>query len=101
MMSNIKLFVPILLVICVVLGSQIFQTTQVVNEMNLLKQAKDQQEKSLISIQKLQKQVNALAFGTLRLAEKGNVNAIEVIEKFKKAGIEIKAPPSAPPPTKN
>jgi len=85
-----KNFIPLFLLIVVVLGYQVFQTVEVVSEINTLHQLRVQQDTPLSNINKLQHQVDVLALGTLRLSENGNASAIDVINKFKKAGITIK-----------
>ncbi len=81
----------------VVLMFLAFQTTQVMRERGVLRQAYAQQDKPVDEAQKLQAQLAGLATGTAKLAQEGNKNAQAIVARLKEMGITI-APPSAEAP---
>ena len=64
-----------------------------------------QQDKPLGEVQKLKTQVSALITGTMKLAEQGNKDAKDIVDKLKQAGIiqmgqqQPSGAPGAPPMT--
>jgi hypothetical protein len=95
--SNVLL--PVLLLSTAVLGFFAFQTTLLVSDHKSLLQTFTEQQKALEQVAKLKTQVNSLAVGTLKLAEKGDKDAANIIAQLKKAGVNVEdTPPAAAPP---
>jgi hypothetical protein len=92
---------PMTLLALVVFISMAFQSIQVFRDRAALHQARIQQDKPVEDVRKLQAQLEALATGTLKLAEKGDKNAQGIIDRLKKLGVTVgqpKADSSATPP---
>lgn len=89
-----QVLLPLSLVALVVFLGTAFQTTQVFRDRGTLHQVKSQQDKPLEDTRRLQAQLDALAVGTLKLADQGDKNAQAIIERLKKLGITV-APPKA------
>ncbi len=87
-----QLLFPMALVAFVVFLGTTFQTVQVFRDRAVLHQAKTQQDKPLEDSRKVQAQLEALAVGTLKLADQGDKNAQAIIERLKQLGISV-APP--------
>jgi hypothetical protein len=83
---------PIGLLSLVIFLATAFQTTQVFQARAVLHQAKASQEKPIEDARRLQAQLDALAVGTLKLAQKGDKNAQGIIDQLKKLGITVAAP---------
>ena len=92
------LFLPLLLVLITLVMWFSFQTYQLVKEQGNLKTQQANQEKVLITAQKMRTQLDAIAAGTSRLAQQGNANAAQVVVALKAKGITIN--PNATPPGK-
>lgn len=96
---------PVGLLALVVFISIAFQTTQVFRDRSMLHQIKAQQDKPLEEARRVNVQLTALAQGTLKLAQQGDKNAQGIIDRLKKAGVNIEPPkadaaataPAAPP----
>ncbi|MDP9127136.1 MAG: hypothetical protein M3N08_02590 [Pseudomonadota bacterium] len=87
-----QILLPLSLVALVVFLGTAFQTTQVFRDRTTLHQVKAQQDKPLEDTRRLQAQLDALAVGTLKLADQGDKNAQAIIERLKKLGITVTPP---------
>ncbi len=73
-----------------------FQLTQIMRDRDAMHQAREQQDKPLDEAKKVQNQLTALAVGTKKLSDKGDVNAKGIIDRMKKIGITVSDnPPGA------
>jgi len=103
-----QLLLPIAITVFAFFISVAFQFTQILHDRTAMKDAFAQQAKPLDDTMHLQAQVNALALGTKKLADKGDKAAKTIIDKMKANGIQVNegpggaqapaAPPKAPPP---
>lgn len=84
-----QILLPLTLVSCAVLGLLVFNTVQIVQSHETLKQVISQQDKPLEESKKIENQLTALALGTKRLADSGNGNAQGIVDAMQKAGITI------------
>ena len=93
-----QLLFPLSLVAFVLFLLLAFQTTQIVRDREALHQARLQQDKPLEEANKVQAQLEALALGTKKLAEKGDKDAQAIIDRMKQIGITVggAAPTLAP-----
>ena len=66
-----------------------FQFTQILRDREAMHQAKTQQDKPLEEAMTVSNQLNALAVGTQRLADKGDKGAKAIIERMDKLGIRV------------
>jgi hypothetical protein len=102
-LSAAQVLLPIALLSLVVFISLAFQTTQIFTDRSTLHQIKTQQDKPLEDTLRLQTQLTALAQGTLKLAQQGDKDAQSIIDRLKKAGVNVELPkdqtkiPAAPP----
>jgi hypothetical protein len=86
-LSQVLLPVGILaFVVFVFLG---FQFTQILRDRDNMHQAMAQQEKALADALHVQEQLNALAVGTQKLADKGDKDAEAIIQRMNKLGIKV------------
>jgi hypothetical protein len=69
-----------------------FQSSQIIRERAMLQETKAQQQPTLEQGQKVQQQLEALSFGTLKLADEGNKNAKAIIARMKELGITVNPP---------
>jgi hypothetical protein len=92
--SGAQMLLPLSLVAFVVFLGTAFQTVQVFRERAFLHQTKMQQEKPLEEVRRVQAQLDALAVGTLKLANQGDKNAQAIIDRLKQIGITV-APPKS------
>jgi len=74
-----------------------FQVQQALTERANLQQAQAAQDKPLEQAREIQQKLDQLAVGTLRLAEAGNSNAKELVERMKQAGVTITPKPEETP----
>ena len=81
---------PVFLLSCVFTLFLAVQTAFVVNDHKTLVQVQAQQDKPLAQLEKIKAQLNALGTGTLVLAKAGNKDAQDIIQKLKKAGVEVR-----------
>jgi len=94
-----QLLLPVSLVAFVLALMLAFQFTQILLERDAIKQAMTQQDKPLDDAKKVGTQLNALAMGTKKLADKGDKSAKAIIDRMKKMGISVGEPPPASPPS--
>jgi len=87
-----QLLIPVCLIAFVVFVLLAFQTTQIVRERNALNDALTQQASAVEQAQKVDAQVNALAAGTAKLADKGDKNAEAIVTRMKQLGITLGTP---------
>jgi hypothetical protein len=66
-----------------------FQTTQLVTDRTSLTTLQANQDAIYKNAQKMRAQLDALAAGTARLAEKGNTNALSIVASLRTQGISI------------
>jgi hypothetical protein len=88
------------LVVFVFLG---FQFVEILHDRQNMHQAMEQQQQPLTDALKVQQQLNALAIGTQKLADKGDKDAEAIIQRMNKLGIKVNAnapglPPGPPAP---
>ena len=95
-----KILVPVFLLSLTMCGLMTFQTIEIINQKNALMEAEKQQEKPLDDVRKIQVQIDALALGTLKLAQQGNKNAQLIVSQLKDMGLVIKDPTATTQPTK-
>ena len=96
--STGQLLYPVAVLAFVVFGYFAFQTFAIIEEHNGLNYTKTQQEQPVEQAKKVQSQLDALAIGTLKLAEKGNKDAAAIIANLKKLGITVKEPTASGKP---
>ena len=92
-------FIPMLLLALAVLVLLVFQTTQLYRTQDSLQQVWEGQQAPLEEAQRLRTQLDGIAAGTARLADRGNVNAKRVVEELRKRGITINPDAPSTPPT--
>jgi hypothetical protein len=80
---------PLLLVTIALIAWAAFQTTQLYKERQNLKVAYDNQEQVVVNAKKMRAQLDVIAAGTKRLADRGNTNAQFVVQQLAKNGINI------------
>jgi hypothetical protein len=80
---------PLLLVIIALIVWSAFQTTQLYKERQNLKTAYDNQEQVVSNAKKMRAQLDVIAAGTKRLADRGNANAQLIVQQLAKNGINI------------
>lgn len=86
-----QILFPVSLLAFVVFIMMAFQTMQILRDREALHNAKLQQEKPIEEAQRVQAQLNALAGGTLQLAQKGDKDAQAIIDRMKQLGITVQA----------
>jgi hypothetical protein len=96
--SRSGLFLPMLLVMVTLVVWFGFQTYQLVIERGNLKTLQANQDVMFSNAQKMRAQLDAIAAGTARLAQQGNVNAAQVVNALRAKGITIN--PNATPSAK-
>jgi hypothetical protein len=96
--SRSGFFLPMLLVMITLVVWFGFQTYQLAIERGNLKTLQANQDVMFNNAQKMRAQLDAIAAGTARLAQQGNVNAAQVVNALRAKGITIN--PNATPPTK-
>jgi hypothetical protein len=74
-----------------------FQLSQVLRDRENLHDALARQDQPLENLVHIQNQLDALAVGTLNLAQKDDRNAKDIIERMKQLGINVKAPGASAP----
>ncbi len=87
--TTAHVLVPLSLLAFVVFVLMAFQTTQIMHDRTTLTQDRAQQNKPLEDAHKVQSQLEALAFGTKKLAQGGNKSAAAIIANMEKAGISV------------
>jgi len=90
--STSQILFPLSLLALVIFLSTAFQTVQVFRDRSVLHQVKTQQDKPLEDARRVQAQLEALAVGTLKLADQGDKNAQAIIDKLKQLGISVTPP---------
>jgi hypothetical protein len=105
-----QVLLPVGVLAFVVFVMLAFQFTQILRDREAMHQAKLQQDKPLEEAVNVQNQLNALAVGTQKLADKGNKGAKGIIERMNKLGIQVNvggpgapgagAPPAGGPPAR-
>jgi hypothetical protein len=93
--SRQSLFLPLFLALITLVLWFGFQTSQLVKARTNLKTLQANQETMFNNAQKMRAQLDAIAAGTARLAERGNANAAQVVNALKAKGITIN--PNATP----
>jgi hypothetical protein len=96
--SRSGFFLPMLLVMITLVVWFGFQTYQLAIERGNLKTLQANQDVMFNNAQKMRAQLDAIAAGTARLAQQGNVNAAQVVNALRAKGITIN--PNATPPAK-
>lgn len=95
-LSQVLLPIAILgFVVVVFLG---FQLTQIMRDRGNMHSAMAQQQKPLEDAMHVQDQLNALAIGTQKLADKGDKDAKGIIERMNKLGIKVNVNGPGMPP---
>lgn len=89
-----QILLPLTMVSFAVLGLLVFNTVQIVQGHESLKQVISQQDKPLEESKKIENQLTALALGTKKLADAGNGNAQGIVDAMQKAGITINDKPN-------
>lgn len=89
-----QILLPLTIISCAVFGLLAFNTFQVAQGHEALKQVISQQDKPLEESKKIENQLTALALGTKKLADAGNGNAQGIVEAMQRSGITINAKPS-------
>ena len=83
------LFSPFLVLLLAVVVSFAFQTSQLILDRINLATLKTNQETTFRNAQKMRSQLDSIAAGTARLAEKGNINASNIVGALRAKGISI------------
>lgn len=83
------LFFPVLLMGMALTTWLAFQGIQLLQEKTALANLKEAQEPIYNNAQKMRTQLEALAGGTAGIALQGNVNAIQIVEDFRKRGVTL------------
>jgi hypothetical protein len=91
--SSKNAFIPLLVLTLTVAVWFTFQTIELYREHGRLQVAKQGQEETMGKAQKMRDQLDAIASGTQKLADKGNTNAQSVVSALKARGISINANP--------
>lgn len=91
-LTNLQILLPVSLLSFIVFLMLAFQATQIASDRVTLKNALAQQEKPLADAQRVQKQLSALASGTVTLAQKGDKNAKAIVDRLKQMGVIGPAP---------
>lgn len=84
-----RVFLPVALLAVALLLWVGFQTTQLMRERDSLHILRQGQEAQVQSSQKLRASLDAIASGTVKLAEQGNPNARLVVDELRKRGVTI------------
>jgi hypothetical protein len=92
-------FLPVALLGVAILFWAGFQTSQLIRERQGLRTLKEGQETQVQGSQKVRASLDAVATGTLKLADQGNPNARLIVDELRKRGITIN-PAAAPAPEK-
>ena len=92
-------FVPVALLAVAIFLWVGFQTSQLIRERQGLRTLREGQETQVQTSQKVRASLDAVATGTLKLADQGNPNARLIVDELRKRGITINATP-APSPEK-
>ena len=94
-----QLVLPAALVAFTLLLLGAFQLSEVLREHDSLHQAYEQQKTALENAKKVETQFTALALGVKKLAEGGDKDALQLVERMKQAGINFDngATPATPP----
>lgn len=87
-----QMLLPMSILALVVFIGTAFQTVEAFHDRSVLHQAKTQQDKPLEDAQKVRAQLDALAVGTLKLAQEGDKNAQAIIDRLKALGITVAQP---------
>jgi hypothetical protein len=90
-----SVFVPLLIVIATYLAWTMFQTSLLVRERNALATMRLTQEKQVQESQKLRANLDTVARETQLLANRGNPNALLIVDELRKRGITINPQPPA------
>ena len=91
-------FIPILITLIAVIGWFGFQTYQLLQERENLSVLAFNQDSMHKTAQKLRAQLDGLASGTSKLAQKGNANAQQIVSALAQRGITINSNEGASPP---
>lgn len=80
---------PLFIIVVALVIFFAFHLQQALTEQTHLKQVYAAQEQPLVQVRDVQQRVDRLAVATLRLAEAGNENAKEIVERLKQVGVTI------------
>jgi hypothetical protein len=94
--TTTQVLLPVALIALVLFIMLSFEFTQIMRDRSGMRQALVQQENAFEQAVRTQNQVNALAVGTQRLADKGNKGAKAIIERMNKLGIMVNLPGAQP-----
>jgi hypothetical protein len=94
-----SVFFPVLLLSATYLAWTVFQTTQLLREREALRSVHTTQEKQIEESKKLRASLDKLARETQLLANRGNRNALLIVDELRKRGITINPDASAAPPS--
>ncbi len=87
-----RVYIPLSFLALAFLFLMVYQSRQLHREEAQISRVKAQQEKLLEQGKKVQVQLDALAVGTLNLAQGGNANAQFIIEELERNGVSIRPP---------
>ncbi|MDX2027467.1 MAG: hypothetical protein SFW62_02395 [Alphaproteobacteria bacterium] len=90
-----RILYPIALLALILFVAMAFQLGQVLRDRTALHEARAQQDQPFEDTQKVRTQLDALAVGTLKLAQAGNKNAKTIINQLKEMGITVRLPEAA------
>lgn len=93
---TLSAFVPVLILALVLAAWFGFQATQLRAERDTMRDLMTNQDKQLQESKKLRDSLDAIARGTVKLADEGNANARLVVDELKKRGVTINPNPPAP-----
>ena len=93
------MFLPMALLAIALLLWVGFQTTQLMRERQGLRTLREGQEAQVQTSQKVRASLDAVATGTLKLADQGNPSARLIVDELRKRGVTINAT-AAPSPEK-
>jgi hypothetical protein len=87
--TTTHVLVPLALISFVLASFLGFQTSLLITDRDTLAKAHVQQDKPLAQVEKIKVQLNALAVGTLKLAQGGNKDAANIMSELRKAGVDV------------
>ena len=93
-------FIPLLILVGTYVTASVFQTNQLLNERDMLRNVHANQEKQLQDSRKLRESLDRLSRETQLLANRGNRSATVIVEELRRRGITINPDaPGIPAPT--
>lgn len=91
--STLSPFVPILILGLVLFAWFAFQAMQLRGEREAMQEVMTSQDKQMEEARKVRNSFDAIARGTIKLADDGNPNARRVVDELKRRGVTINPNP--------